>query len=71
MRYAMTAVAVITCPCHLPILAAVLGGTALGAAITEHMGIAVVVLTALFIASAWNAVRLFSRNPPKMPRNVG
>ena len=70
MRYLLAAVAVITCPCHLPILAAVLGGTVVGAAITEHIGIAVVVLTALFIASAWSAVRLFSRDTQKTPRSA-
>lgn len=70
MRYLMAAVAVITCPCHLPILAAVLSGTVVGAAITERMGIALAVLTALFIASAWSAVRLFSRDTQKMPRSV-
>jgi len=70
MRYLMAAVAVITCPCHLPILAAVLGGTVLGAAITEHMGIALAVLAALFIASAWSTVRLFSRDTQKTPRSV-
>jgi mercuric ion transport protein len=70
MRYLMAAVAVITCPCHLPILAAVLGGTALGAGITEHLGITLAVLTALFIASAWSAVRLFSRDPQKTSRGA-
>lgn len=66
----MAAIAVITCPCHVPILAAVLGGTVLGATITEHLGIAVAVLTALFMASAWSAVRLFSRDQQKMAGKV-
>lgn len=61
MRYVMAALAVVTCPCHLPILAAVLAGTAFGAAITEHLGLAVFVSTVLFIASAWGAMRLFSK----------
>lgn len=69
MRYLMTAVAVLTCPCHLPLLAVVLAGTALGGFLTEHMGIALAVLAVLFIASAWSAVRLFSRDP-KTPRSV-
>lgn len=69
MRYLMAAVAVLTCPCHLPLLAAVLAGTALGGVLTEHMGIALAVLAVLFVASAWSAVRLFSREP-KMPRSV-
>jgi mercuric ion transport protein len=61
MRYVMAAIAVLTCPCHLPILAALLGGTALGGALTQHLGLAFVALTVLFVSSAWAAVRLFSR----------
>ncbi|MCL6646633.1 MAG: mercury resistance protein [Dehalococcoidia bacterium] len=59
----MATVTVLTCPCHLPILAAVLAGTALGGFLTEHMGVALAVLAVLFVASAWSAVRLFSREP--------
>lgn len=66
----MAAVALVTCPCHIPILVAVLGGTALGAALTEHMGIALAVLGVLFIASAWSAVHLFSRERGKTSRSV-
>ncbi len=61
MRYVLAAVAVVTCPCHLPILLAVLGGTALGAALAQHLGVAQAVLTVLFVSSAWAAVRLFAR----------
>lgn len=66
----MAAVALVTCPCHLLILVAVLGGTALGAALTEHMGIALAILGVLFIASAWSAVHLFSREREKTSRSV-
>ena len=65
----MAAVAVLTCPCHLPVLAVLLAGTALGGLLAEHIGIALAVLTVLFIASAWSAVRLFSRDP-KTPRSA-
>lgn len=61
MRYLIAAIAVLTCPCHLPILLAVLSGTALGALVSEHQGLAVIALTGLFLASAWGAVHLFSR----------
>ncbi len=66
----MAAVAFVTCPCHIPILVAVLGGTALGAAIADHMGMALAVLGVLFIASAWSAVHLFSRERGKTSRSV-
>lgn len=60
MRYVTAAVAILACPCHLPIWLALLSGTALAGAISDHLGVAVVALTVLFIASAWTAVRLFS-----------
>ncbi len=62
MRYLMAAVAVLTCPCHLPILLVALSGTAAGALVSEHQGLAAIGLTALFLASAWGAVRLFRRD---------
>jgi len=61
MRYLMAALAVLTCPCHLPILLAVLGGTALGGVLSQHLGLAAIALTVLFGTSAWAAVSLFSR----------
>ena len=61
MRYLMAAVAIFTCPCHLPILLAVLGGTAFGAVLSEHMAVAAIALTVLFVASAATAVALFQR----------
>ena len=65
MRYVMAVLAVLTCPCHLPIAIALLGSTALGAAMTEHMPLAVAAFTLLFAVSLWTAVRLFSRVPDR------
>lgn len=61
MRSVMAAVAVFTCPCHLPILLAVLAGSTLGV-VQEYMVLSVLALTALFVASAWTALQLFSRD---------
>lgn len=61
MRYLMAVLAVVTCPCHLPLLLALLGGTALGAALSEHMMIAIAAFTILFVVSASVALHLFSR----------
>lgn len=36
--YAWGVLAALTCPCHLPILAAVLAGTTAGAFLSEHWG---------------------------------
>ena len=61
MRYLIAALAAVTCPCHLPLIVAVLSGTALGATLSQHWGLAFVVLSVLFVTSGWTAVRLFGR----------
>lgn len=61
MRYLMAAIAILSCPCHLPILLVVLGGTALGAGLSEHLALAAIALTVLFVTSTWSAVHLFNR----------
>lgn len=48
--------AVLTCPCHLPILIALLSGTMVGAFVTEHEGIALLVLLALFVFALLKAL---------------
>jgi mercuric ion transport protein len=62
MRYLMAAIAVLACPCHLPIWLALLSGTALAGVISNHVGLAFAAVTLVFVMSAWAAVRLFSRN---------
>ena len=54
--YLWGALAVLTCPCHLPILAVVLAGTTAGAFIGEHWGIAALTLTGLFVLSTFAAL---------------
>ena len=53
------ALAVLTCPCHLPILAIVLAGTTAGAFIGEYWGIAALTLTGLFVLSVTRLLRAF------------
>lgn len=53
------ALAALTCPCHLPIVLLALSGTAAGALVSQHKGIAVVVLLALFALSLTRALRAF------------
>ena len=52
--YLWGALAVLTCPCHLPILAAVLAGTTAGAFLGEHWGVAALALDRL-VRSGRNA----------------
>ncbi|WP_052131857.1 broad-spectrum mercury transporter MerE [Caballeronia zhejiangensis] len=61
--YLWGTLAVLTCPCHLPILIALLSGTMVGAFVTEHEGIALLVLLALFGFSLVNALGRARRLP--------
>ena len=57
--YLWGALAVLTWPCHLPILAIVLAGTTAGAFIGEYWGIAALTLTGLFVLSVTRLLRAF------------
>lgn len=61
MRYLVAGLALVTCPCHIPLFLALLGGTALGAALSDHIVAALIALTGLFVLSVWAALRLFTR----------
>lgn len=58
--YAWGFLAVLTCPCHLPVLALLLSGTAVGAVITQHMVLAVRAGIALFGTFVALAARSFN-----------
>ncbi len=58
------ALAVITCPCHLPILAVVLSGTALGALLKAHFTLTLVLFSVLFLLSLWAVTRALSATGP-------
>ena len=57
--YLWGALAVLTCPCHLPVLAIVLAGTTAGAFLGKYWGIAAFGLTGLFVLSLARAMRAF------------
>jgi mercuric ion transport protein len=61
--YAWAALAAVTCPCHLPLLALLLSGTAAGAALGEHQGIAFLVLSLLFLLFLAAAMRSWRARP--------
>lgn len=58
MTYAMGAIAVLTCPCHLPVLIVLLSGTVAGAFLAENLFLAVVLLLVVFLLSATATWRL-------------
>lgn len=58
--YLWAALAVLTCPCHFPLLALALGGTAAGTFIGTHRWQSALALSALFllfVAAAWRAFK--------------
>ncbi len=57
--YTWGVLAVLTCPCHLPLLAAVLAGTSVGAFVGDHLGVAALALTGLFVLSVTRVLRVF------------
>ena len=59
--YCWGVLAVLTCPCHLLLLTAVLAGTTAGAVIAAQWAFAAVTLTGLFGLSLTQAWRAFNR----------
>jgi len=49
--YVLVGLAFVTCPCHLPLLLAVLAGTGLAGALSQHFGLAFVALSVIFAGS--------------------
>ena len=56
--YVYVLLAVVTCPCHLPIFAVLLSGSAVGAFLSDHFGTALTIFSVLFIFSLVAAVRV-------------
>lgn len=60
--YAMAVLALLTCPCHLPIFFLLFSGTAAGAFAAEHSGVALALVAVLFLLSVTTAMRLLQDN---------
>ena len=58
MTYLMGMLAVLTCPCHLPILLLLLSGTAAGAFLQQNVGLAAILLLSVFLLSGFATWRL-------------
>jgi mercuric ion transport protein len=50
--------ALVTCPCHLPILAVLLSGSAAGVFLNDHFAMAVMIFSLLFVCSLVAAMRV-------------
>lgn len=61
--YPLLATALVACPCHLPLLAVLLAGTAAGGWLVDNLGLLTLGLAASFIvALAWG-LRLVGQRP--------
>jgi len=49
--YLLLGLAFVTCPCHLPLLLAVLAGTGLAGALSQYLGLAFLGLSVIFLVS--------------------
>ncbi len=55
--YLLLGLAVVTCPCHLPIVLAILAGTGLATVLTQYLGLVALVMSAIFATSLWLGLR--------------
>lgn len=61
----LVGLALVTCPCHLPLLVLILAGTGLGALLAAHLGLAAAVLTVVFlVALGLHLLTAEERTPP-------
>ncbi|MFQ6023844.1 MAG: broad-spectrum mercury transporter MerE [Acidiferrobacterales bacterium] len=56
--YLYALLAVVTCPCHLPVFAVLLSGSAVGAFLSDHFGTALTIFSLLFVFSLAAALRV-------------
>jgi mercuric ion transport protein len=56
--------ALVLCPCHLPIYGAVLAGSTVGAAITDHYGLLFPLMAIYFAGALFIGVRWMTRSDP-------
>ena len=56
--YMNLAIAALTCPCHVPVYLAVLGGTAFGVFMKDNIILLILGLTAIFLLTLTRGLRL-------------
>lgn len=65
--YLLLGLAAITCPCHLPLLLAILAGTALAGALSQYLAVAFVALTVIFALSLGYGLRAWRQAEREEP----
>ncbi|MBI3988465.1 MAG: mercury resistance protein [candidate division NC10 bacterium] len=61
--YLLLMTAAVTCPCHLPLILAILGGTALAGVLRENLFLTLIGLTAYFLVALAMGLTLLERGP--------
>lgn len=61
MTYVVGTFAVLTCPCHLPILILLFSGTAAGAFLQQNVGLAAILVLPVFLLSGSATWRLLDK----------
>jgi mercuric ion transport protein len=60
-RYFLLGLAMVTCPCHLPLLLVVLAGTGLAGVLSQHFGAAFLILSAIFVTSLLSGLKALKK----------
>ncbi len=60
--YVNLAIAALTCPCHVPIYLAVLGGTAFGVFLRDNILLLILGLTAVFFLTLTRGLKLVNKD---------
>ena len=60
--YVNLAIAALTCPCHVPIYLAVLGGTALGVYLRDNILLIILGLTGVFLLTLTRGLKLVNKD---------
>ncbi len=59
--YLLLGLAFVACPCHLPLLLAVLAGTSLAGVLSQYVGLAFLALTLIFVPTLLLGLRALRR----------
>jgi mercuric ion transport protein len=69
--YVWTGLAVLVCPCHLPLIIGALAGTGVGAILSKHWVLGLGALIALFWVSTIQAWRRLCKSPCETSCDLG
>ncbi len=69
--YINLAIAAVTCPCHVPIFLAILGGTALGVFLRDNILLIILGLTAVFHFTLTRGLKLVNKDKEQRENSNG